>query len=448
MSSPANRWLAAAAARAPEGLAIRDEHGTELSYAELERRARTAAAAIGAGIHSGGARCAIELEPGIDHAVALHGVFLAGGVAQTIRPGLPKAERAAALDGWRPEMVIDAAWSERFRAGESPAAWPSPRRGLEAPLTRTLTSGTTGPPRAVIHTAANHLWSATASAHNLGVRSGDRWLCALPVDHVAGLGILIRSVIYGTAAVVHARFEAERVAATLETEPISHLSLVATQLHRLLELGAPLDGPRAILVGGGPAAAELVEEARACGAAVIGTYGLTETCSQIATLAPEEAAGRSGSAGRPLIGTRVETSPDGEILVKGPTVAPGAIADDGWLHTGDLGRLDADGYLWVSGRADELIISGGENVRPEEVERVLLNHRAVVEAAVVGRPDPEWGEAVSAAVVPAEGREVTAEELEEHCRRSLAPFKVPKAIVLTDELPRTASGKLRRRELR
>ena len=152
--------------------------------------------------------------------------------------------------------------------------------------------------------------------------------------------------------------------------------------------------------------------------------------------------------GPPLFCTRVGIGHDGEILVAGPTVAPGAVSSDGWLHTGDLGELDRDGFLRVSGRKADTIVSGGENVAPAEVEAVLEAHPDVVEAAVIGRRDLRWGEAVTAIVLPREGARVGAETLRVHCSERLAPYKVPKQFDLVDEpLPRTRSGKLLRRQL-
>jgi o-succinylbenzoate---CoA ligase len=173
---------------------------------------------------------------------------------------------------------------------------------------------------------------------------------------------------------------------------------------------------------------------------------MTETCSQVTTLAPEDARRKVGSAGRPLLTTHVRIE-DGEILVQGPTVSRDAHDPDGWLHTGDLGHIDEDGFLYVTGRSRELIVTGGENVMPAEVEAVLVGHPAVADAAVVGRPDPEWQEAVHALVVLVEGREASEEELREHCAGSLARFKVPKRVDFVSSLPRTASGKLLRGEL-
>jgi O-succinylbenzoic acid--CoA ligase len=192
---------------------------------------------------------------------------------------------------------------------------------------------------------------------------------------------------------------------------------------------------------------EILEEAIGRGASVVQTYGLTETASQVTTLAPQDARRKLGSAGRPLLTTHLRIF-DGEICVQGPVVAPGFADEDGWLHTGDLGRIDDEGFLYVEDRLGDVIVSGGENVLPAEVEEVLRRHPEVADAAAVGRADAEWQEAVEAVVVLREGAAVGPAELRDHCAESLARYKVPKRFEFVAELPRTASGKLLRRALR
>jgi O-succinylbenzoic acid--CoA ligase len=272
--------------------------------------------------------------------------------------------------------------------------------------------------------------NALGSAVVLGLDPDERWLCPLPLSHVGGLMVLLRSAIYATTAVLG---PADAL------HDVTLASLVPTQLHRLLD--APPHAPRlrAILLGGAGASPALLERAAAAGLPVAPTYGLTQACSQVTVAEP----GDTETSGFPLPGVEVEIAPDGEILVRGPVVAGG-----GTLRTGDLGRLDERGRLIVTGRLSELIVSGGENVAPAEVETVLEQHPAVAEAGVFGRPDPEWGEAVVAAVVPRNGAPLDTEELRAFCRARLAGFKVPKAIEEVGALPRTASGKLRRGALR
>jgi O-succinylbenzoic acid--CoA ligase len=323
---------------------------------------------------------------------------------------------------------------------------------LDDPAIVVHTSGTGGAAKPVELTYGNWLWSALGSGVALGVEPDDRWLCALPLSHVGGLSILLRSAIYGTAAVVHERFDAQRVVeALMSSEGPTLVSLVPTTLARALDAG--LDHPprvRCALVGGAPVPAALTARARAAGIAVAQTYGLTEACSQVTTAQPGD---DRDDAGPPLFCTRVRIAAAredgaGEILVRGPTVAPGATRPDGWLATGDLGRLDHEGRLTVLGRRTDTIVTGGENVSPAEVEAVLAEHPAVAEAAVHGRADAEWGEAVVATVVLHPGASVGAEDLRRHCAGRLAPFKIPKEIAFARTLPRNRAGKLLRHLLR
>jgi O-succinylbenzoic acid--CoA ligase len=343
-----------------------------------------------------------------------------------------EAERRAQVEAAGARLVVD----EPLEGEEAEAPL---RDDVDPGGTHSIlfTSGTAGMPKPVALSFANHHASAVASAAHLGVDEGDRWLCPLPLFHVGGLAVLLRAVIYRTTAVLHDGFEASRVAGELSSGAATLVSLVPTMLRRLREAGlerAP--ALRAALIGGGPLPRGLLDWAAQLGLPVMPTYGLTETASQVATAAPGE------HAGRPLPGVELRIGRDGEILVRGPMVARGALARDGWLHTGDRGRLDERGRLLVEGRLKDVIVTGGENVAAEEVEATLLEHPAVQDAAVVGLPDPEWGEAVSAFVVLGDG--ATAEELIAHCRARLAPYKVPKRIEQVPGLPRNAAGKLLR----
>ncbi|MBA2523427.1 MAG: AMP-binding protein [Solirubrobacterales bacterium] len=431
-------WLDHSARVHPDRLAVADREES-LTYSELLTRAgRMAATLAEQGIGSGDP-VAIDLPAGVGHAVALHGAIIAGAVPQSMPPtgrkGVPVAPGAGFVD---PDTLE--------RASRSREGWPTIRRSPREPLTRVLSSGTSGEPKAVELTSANHLWSALASGMNLGVEPDDRWLCCLPLNHVGALTILLRSAVYGTAAIIHDGFDTDRVAAALAAGEASVVSLVPTQLVRLLDAGAAVDAPRLLLLGGGPVSAAVLDEALGRGATVVQTYGLTEACSQVCTLAPAEARDRAGSAGKPLLGVEVSIESE-EILVRGPNVAPGQVAADGWLHTGDLGRIDDEGYLWVEGRRSDLIISGGENVRPERVEEVLRGGPGVEDVAVSGVADREWGQIVVAYVVPAPDAELDPDSLLDHARSVLSRHEVPKRVELVGKLPRTASGKLQRRLL-
>ncbi|MBV9917228.1 MAG: AMP-binding protein [Solirubrobacterales bacterium] len=421
-------WLLRAAAIAPERAALHGPSG-ELSYAALAARARAIAGALRERGVRGGERVAIELPPGEEFAAALHACLLIGAVAVPIDLRLGAEERARRAGC--AQLVLDGLLDG---APLTAPATPAP----DAPATLMYTSGTTSEPRAVSLTYGNWLANALGSAVALGLDLRERWLCPMPLAHVGGLSILIRSAIYATSVVLHERFDTDAVLAALmsERERITLVSLVPTMLARLLEAG--LHRPptlRWALLGGGPIAPALLERARVAGVLVAPTYGMTEACSQIAT------------HGWPLPGVEVRLSAEGEVLVRGAVVAPGALAADGWLHTGDLGRVDDRGRLAIIGRKADTIITGGENVAPAEVEAVLLEHPAVGDAAVHARVDPEWGEAVVASVVLRDGAHVEPQALRSFCAARLAAFKVPKAITVVERLPRTASGKLLRRQL-
>jgi O-succinylbenzoic acid--CoA ligase len=442
-------WLARAARARPEHVALATPAGT-WSYAQLHAAARAGAGELRARGVTRGARVAMALPAGLELAQALHACLLLGAVAVPVDLRLAAAERALVADG--AALLVDEPLGPAGASGEHDRS-SFPGEGvheLDATAVVIHTSGTTAAPRPVALTYGNILWSALGSAVALGLDPEERWLCTLPLSHVGGLSILLRSSIYATSAVVHERFEAERVLRTLQAGEATLVSLVATTLARLLDAGLR-DPPalRCALTGGGPVPAALVQRAHAAGVPVSLTYGLTESCSQATTTPVAAIGGAPASAGTPLFCTRLQIAADGEILLAGPTVAPGALASDGWLHTGDLGELDERGRLRVSGRKADTIVSGGENVAPAEVEAVLESHAAVLEAAVLGREDPQWGEAVTAIVVARAGEQLDAEALRAHCAGALAPYKVPKHFVLASEpLPRTRSGKLLRRELR
>jgi o-succinylbenzoate---CoA ligase len=438
-----DNWLAQRSQTCPDRIAL-VAGDAELTYAELEVEAAAVARRLASRGVRGGAIVALEMPPGAEIVVCVHALMKLGAVAYPVNPRLTDTERDAELERADPVLTLSGLAGLPETEADLPLLG---EHDLDAIQCRILTGGTSGTPRPVGLTYGNHLWSAVGSAFNLGVEPSDRWLCCLPLHHVSGLSIVLRSVIYGTAAVMHDGFDTDRIAESLEGDGVTVISVVATQLRRLLEAGVDLLPLRAVLVGGGPVPRDVLEEAIGRGATVVQTYGMTETASQVTTLAPGDATRKLGSAGRPLLTTHLRIE-DGEILVQGPTVAPGFADVDGWLHTGDLGHIDAEGFLYVTDRLGDTIVSGGENVMPAEVEEVLMRHPAVADAAAVGRPDAEWQEAVEAVVVLREGAEASPEELRRHCSAVLAGFKVPKRFEFAEELPRTTSGKLLRRELR
>ena len=436
-------WLAQRAQSCPERTALIAE-GAEVTYAELEAEANWVARRLAAQGVRRGSTAALTMHPRREQVVLAHALMKVGAALLPLSPRLTDAERARVVDEVEPMVDLDDPGLLTQAEADLPLLGEHDTDDICAYV---LSSGSTGDPKPIGLTYGNFLWSAMGGAFNIGVDPADRWLCCVPLSHIAGLSIVVRSAIYGTTAVVHDGFDVDLVATALREEPISVVSLVTTMLKRLLDADADLSGPRAILVGGGPVPASMLGEAIERGATVVQTYGLTETCSQVTTLAPEDALRKLGSAGRPLLSSHVRIR-DGEILIQGPTVAPGRYDESGWLHTGDLGHIDDEGFLYVRDRIDDMIVTGGENVVPSEVEEVLLRHPAVADAAVVGREDPEWQQAVTAVVVLGPDAEVTPDELRHHCAETLAGYKVPKRVELAAALPRTPSGKLMRRALR
>jgi O-succinylbenzoic acid--CoA ligase len=382
-------------------------------------------------------------------------------LAEDVAPRLTLAltELADRLPGAEPlESFADA-----VRAPESncePLETKTPRVIL-------FTSGTTGRPKGAVLTEGNFRASARGSEANLGAHPAPRWLGTLPLFHVGGLAMLTRTAYDGGCLVLRERFEADDTNRAIDEEGVTHASFVATTLERVLEARGDRPVPatfRLALIGGGPIPAPLLARARAAGLLALQTYGLTEACSQVTTEHPDEADGRT--AGRPLPGLEVRiVGPGGEALgagregdieVRGPTVMAGYLnrpeatseaLRDGWLRTKDVGRLDARGRLTVLSRRTDLIVRGGENIYPAELEAVLASHPAVQEAAVVGVPDERWGE-VPVAFVATRNAAPLPEELGAWCRECLAGFKVPARFLRIEALPRNAMGKVERAVLR
>ncbi len=359
----------------------------------------------------------------------------AGEAVLPLDPGAPGPEVRRLLDAARPTHLVD---------GDGRALWPGGRPAEADVAAVVATSGTAGTPKLVELTAAGIRASSLAVSAALGAGPGDRWLACVPLHGVAGLAVVARGWHTGVPVEVHDRFEAAQVdraaagGATL-------VSLVPTMLRRLLEAGCDLRRFRRVLLGGAPAPAALLAAAARAAVPVTRTYGLTETFGGVA------------HDGHALAGVALSVAADGEIGVRGEMVlrryrgdpeATAAALRGGVLHTGDLGRLEPDGRLVVLGRRDDLIVTGGVNVHPVEVERVLSAHPAVADAAVRGLPDPEWGERVVAYVVPADpARPPSLGDLRRFAQDHLAAAKTPRQLVLVELVPRTPSGKVVRRLL-
>jgi o-succinylbenzoate---CoA ligase len=392
------------------------------------------------GLRPGG-RVAVQEPAGIRFAALLHACLRSDAAIVPISPRWPAAEVERVLDDCRPALLV--------RDGEVEVLpRPASHAGPPGDACVLYTSGTTGQPKGVRLTLANHVASALGCQRQLDAGETDRWLALLAPHHVGGLAMFLRAAICNQPLVTLARFDEREALEAIEADRPTLLSVVPTMLTRLLDAGGAgrLRELRAILVGGAPASADQVLRWAELGLPVCPTYGLTETCSQVALAPPGRAAALAGTAGVVCPHAAI-TIEDGEIVVTGPSVSPGYVTPGiepaptgGRFRTGDLGRLD-DGVLTVLGRRDATIITGGENVHPEEVEAALRAHPAVADAAVAGRHDGLWGEVVAAWVV-ADG--ATDADLERWCRERLAPFKVPRRWSFVERVPRSEGGKLLR----
>jgi o-succinylbenzoate---CoA ligase len=372
-------------------------------------------------------------------ATALDG---SGAAIAPLDARLPPARLAALVEALAPASVEGPDGVTTLRSGQKMGV-------AEGTAVIVPTSGSTAVPKQVELSAAALLHSARASLARVGARPGERWLCCLPAMYIAGLQVLVRSLVSGTDPVLADRADAQTVAAS----GCAHVSLVPTQLRRLLDgpeggPSSPLAGFSSVLLGGAAAPAGLLDAARAAEVPVVTTYGMTETC------------GGCVYDGLPLDGVRVKVSDDERIWIGGPVLfsgyrqggsggmgspgkeeAPGA-SHDGWLRTGDLGRMDSAGRLVVRGRADDVINTGGYMVVPGEVAAVLQTCPGVRDVAVLGLPDPEWGERVIAVVAPADPAvPPTLELLRLHVRQRLPYYAAPSKVVMVDAVPMLPSGK-------
>ncbi|WP_419858494.1 class I adenylate-forming enzyme family protein [Candidatus Palauibacter irciniicola] len=343
---------------------------------------------------------------------------------------------------------------------------PPVRAGLPATGVILPTSGTEGAPRFVVHEWRSLRANASASNDRLGFGPGERWLATLAWAHVGGLAVPLRAAAAGaTVALAGPRFDAASVARALGELAVTHVSLVPAMLHGLLAVGArPPRSLRAVLLGGAATPPDLAERALSAGWPIALTYGLTEAGSQVTTATPQEVRAGDRSAGVPLTGVEVRIRPPGDaaagpvgapapghIEVRGDTLFRGYVGEPArppgdWFATGDLGHLDAQGRLAVTGRLRDRIVSGGANVDPAQVEAVLAAHPDVGEAAVIGMPDSRWGQVV-VAVVAGEDPGLPA-RLDPWCRERLSGPRVPRRWEVLDRLPRTATGKVDRAKLR
>lgn len=431
-------WVAEAARNRPDAPALIHREGV-LTFGDLHDAAEAVAGTVTGGGFGPGERVAFWGENTVRAAAAVWGLPRAGVWTVPVSTRLPAAEAMALTR----ETGVRGLWAPSRldlprRPGTS-VAWGPPESSARYVV---FTSGSGGTRKGVVLTGANVEAAVTASRRRIGNGPEDRWLCVLPLAHVGGLSILWRSAAVGGAVVLEHGFDAERCAGLMATGGVTLASLVPTQLRRILAVHrGPYEGLRSVLVGGGPISTELIERARAAGIPALPTYGMTEACSQIAT----DDGGDPSTVGRPLDGMEVQVV-EGQIEIRGPAVFAGYVGEEprgaeGWHRTGDLGAVDADGRLRIFGRADEVIVTGGENVHPARVESVLLGHPAIEDVVVRGRPDPEWGSVVVAEVVVAGSRAFDREQVEAFARRRLAGFEVPKMWQTVEKIERDEVGK-------
>ncbi len=388
-------------------------------------------------------------------------------LAEAVRPRLPGIRFVSvgeASAGWTPFAVLR-------DAAEAPALEAVSGEDLHR---LTYTSGTTARPKGVMITYANLYWKNIAHLVEFGLTGADTGLACGPLYHVGALDLTTTTLLYAGGTVeIHGKFEADRVLDALEHHAISNVWLAPSMVNQLLAHPLldhwDLSGVKLIIDGGEKMPLPLIERILRVfpNAWFADAYGLTETVSGDTFLDKRKSVEKIGSVGKPCLHLEVAIWDDddrpvpagtlGEIVLRGPKVFKGYWKDPeattaafrgGWFHTGDIGSLDAEGFLYIVDRKKDMIISGGENIASPEVERVLYEHPAVLEAAVVGRPDPRWGEVPVAVVVLREGMKAGAEELEEFCRTRLAKFKVPKGVLFVESLPRNPSGKVLKRVLR
>lgn len=425
-----------------------------VSFAELDARARAFAGALAARGIVPGARVAVLAQNRVETVIAIHALLALSAAMIPIHPRLTPAEVQLIEGDAAPTLTLREDDLATIAAEVPRIAWTPPAAiGPEAPLSIVYTSGTTGRPKGAILSRRAFLASATASAANLGWIADDRWLLCLPLCHVGGLSIVTRCLAARRAVILAPRFDPDAVLAAIVAKRATLLSVVPTMLKALLarDHHGVLASLRAVLVGGAATPWALLEECGRRGVPALTTYGLTEACSQAASQAPRSPYVPERGSGAALPGVAIRIDNTGRIHLRGPTLMSGyfrgegappdtSAFTDGWLDTGDLGELDDAGRLHVYARRTDLIITGGENVYPLEIEQCLEALPGVRRALVFGVPDARWGQIVAAAIEADDAFDEAA--LAAALPTRLAPHKRPRLLGVVAELAVTGSGKL------
>lgn len=470
-------WLTKQADLSPDSIAIELDDGSRVTFHTLKEKSQRFAKQLANIGVTEGSHIGILSTNQVPMTVAIHGLSYLGAIGVLLNTRLTNEELNYQLKDAEVSILLtaddlketaQALDVNNIQSFSDIDTQPEKQLTLKTELslddifTIMYTSGTTGFPKGAIHTYGNHWWSAIGSALNLGLNPNDKWLISLPIFHVSGLSTFIKSAIYGMPIYLLEKFEARTVHQAIMDKGITIVSVVTVMVQRLIEQLKGEKYPnslRCLLLGGGPAPRPMLESAKEKGIPVFQSYGMTETASQIVTLSPRDALRKVGSAGKPLFPAQLKIAqstdaPVGEILVKGPMVIKGYFKNDdanentfndGWLATGDMGYLDDEGFLYVVDRRKDLIISGGENIYPSEIESVLSGMEQIKEVGVAGKLDDVWGEVPVAFIV--KNQEVSEEEIHNYAANLIAKYKLPKEIHFVEELPRNASNKLVRNKL-
>ena len=492
----------------PKLEAVIDTHaGRRFTFAELNARSnRTARALAGLGI-SKGDRIGLLLMNGPEFIESFFGIAKIGGVVVPLNWRLVAAELAFILkdsgcraliygeefaevvadlyaDGdatdierWiqvgKDESRADFALGYDKLQSEASDAEPEVTAGDDDMLYILYTSGTTGLPKGVVHTHETAMWAVLTIAATAEMRFKDRYLLCLPLFHVGALTPLTGNIYAGVTCVVMRAFDPVAAWNLIRDEQITNALAVPAMLnfmhHAYQAAGGKIEIPerlRWIMCGAAPVPVTLIETYADLGIEIHQVYGLTESCGPACLLGPDEALAKAGSTGKAFFHTEVrvvneqgrdvEVGEPGEVWIRGPHIMkgywnrPDATAEtivDGWLHSGDVATLDKEGFVTIQDRTKDMIISGGENVYPAEIENVILSHPKVAEAAVIGQPSERWGESPLAVVVPTDDS-LSAQEVLDHCQGKLARFKQPRSVEFVDEIPRNPTGKVLKRILR